>query len=240
MFHPSQLAVITTLTTHFSTKNSASCPHSVFMFRTLFTITSKFFFKFQLIFVMEIWLIWCGNWMLMRCMLFGTPYQYLYTKMYGFCLMVEASHHGYVLHTRRIHVTRYNVVRVGYIFFWTSNYVQQRKTYTRKAATVHINCSTVPCNTLCERIAAVVPCNTLCARIAAAVWRKTCDVICHCECVWVRDLGMQYPRVRHIHVKNCICVQYTQLTKAVTSGLHSLRRSLQQWATINFYCTPSD
>jgi hypothetical protein len=29
--------------------------------------------------------------------------------------MVEASDHGYVLHTRRIHVTRYNVVRVGYI-----------------------------------------------------------------------------------------------------------------------------
>jgi hypothetical protein len=35
----------------------------------------------------------------------------------SFCLMVEASDHGYVLHTRRIHVTRYNVVRVGYIFF---------------------------------------------------------------------------------------------------------------------------
>jgi hypothetical protein len=32
--------------------------------------------------------------------------------------MVEASDHGYVLHTRRIHVTRYNVVRVGYIFFF--------------------------------------------------------------------------------------------------------------------------
>jgi hypothetical protein len=88
--------------------------------------------------------------------------------------MVEASDHGYVLHTRRVHVTRYNVVRVGYIyiffFFRTSNCVQQRKTYTRKAATVHLNCSrTVPCNTLCERIAAAVPCNTLCARIAAAV-----------------------------------------------------------------------
>jgi hypothetical protein len=26
---------------------------------------------------------------------------------YSFCLMVEASDHGYVLHTRRIHVTRY-------------------------------------------------------------------------------------------------------------------------------------
>jgi hypothetical protein len=32
--------------------------------------------------------------------------------------MVEASDHGHVLHTRRIHVTRYNVVRVGYIFFF--------------------------------------------------------------------------------------------------------------------------
>jgi hypothetical protein len=31
--------------------------------------------------------------------------------------MVEASDHGYVLHTRRIHVTRYSVVRVGYIFY---------------------------------------------------------------------------------------------------------------------------
>jgi hypothetical protein len=42
--------------------------------------------------------------------------------MYSFCLMVEASDHGYVLHTRRIHVTRYNVVRVGYIYmFFFSN-----------------------------------------------------------------------------------------------------------------------
>jgi hypothetical protein len=49
--------------------------------------------------------------------------------------------------------------------FRTSNYVQQRKTYTRKAATVHLNCSTVPCNTLC-------------GCIAAAVWRKRRDVIC--------------------------------------------------------------
>jgi hypothetical protein len=40
--------------------------------------------------------------------------------------------------------------------FRTSNYVQQRKTYTRKAAAVHLNCSTVPCNTLCARIAAAV------------------------------------------------------------------------------------
>jgi hypothetical protein len=28
---------------------------------------------------------------------------------YSFCLMVEASNHGYVLHTRRIHVTRYRI-----------------------------------------------------------------------------------------------------------------------------------
>jgi hypothetical protein len=31
--------------------------------------------------------------------------------------MVEASDHGYVLHTRRIHVTRYNVLCVGCILF---------------------------------------------------------------------------------------------------------------------------
>jgi hypothetical protein len=30
-------------------------------------------------------------------------------KCYSFCLMVEASDHGYVLHTRRIHVTRYRI-----------------------------------------------------------------------------------------------------------------------------------
>jgi hypothetical protein len=40
--------------------------------------------------------------------------------------------------------------------FRTNNYVQQRKTYTRKAAAVHLNCSAVPCNTLCARIAAAV------------------------------------------------------------------------------------
>jgi hypothetical protein len=49
--------------------------------------------------------------------------------------------------------------------FRKSNYVQQRKTYTRKAATVHLNFSTLLCNTLC-------------AHIAAAVWHKTRDVIC--------------------------------------------------------------
>jgi hypothetical protein len=32
--------------------------------------------------------------------------------------MVEASDHGYVLHTRCIHVTRYNVERVDHIFFF--------------------------------------------------------------------------------------------------------------------------
>jgi hypothetical protein len=31
------------------------------------------------------------------------------TKVYSFCLMVEASDHGYVLFTRRIHVTRYRI-----------------------------------------------------------------------------------------------------------------------------------
>jgi hypothetical protein len=30
-------------------------------------------------------------------------------KDYIFCLMVEASDHGYVLHTRSIHVTRYRI-----------------------------------------------------------------------------------------------------------------------------------
>jgi hypothetical protein len=49
--------------------------------------------------------------------------------------------------------------------FRTSYYVQQRKTYMRKAATVHLKCSTVPCNMLCTQI-------------AAAVWCKTRDVIC--------------------------------------------------------------
>jgi hypothetical protein len=48
--------------------------------------------------------------------------------------------------------------------FRTNCYVQC-KTYTTITATVHLNCSTVSCNTLC-------------ARIAAAVWRKTRDVIC--------------------------------------------------------------
>jgi hypothetical protein len=28
---------------------------------------------------------------------------------YSFCLMVEAPDHGYVLHTKRIHVTRYRI-----------------------------------------------------------------------------------------------------------------------------------
>jgi hypothetical protein len=33
-------------------------------------------------------------------------------KNYSYCFMVEASDHGYVLHTRRIHVTRteYNMI----------------------------------------------------------------------------------------------------------------------------------
>jgi hypothetical protein len=30
-------------------------------------------------------------------------------KRYSFCPMVEASDHGYVLHTRRIQVTRYRI-----------------------------------------------------------------------------------------------------------------------------------
>jgi hypothetical protein len=30
-------------------------------------------------------------------------------KRYSFCLMLEASDHGYVLQTRRIHVTRYRI-----------------------------------------------------------------------------------------------------------------------------------
>jgi hypothetical protein len=35
----------------------------------------------------------------------------LYVKVYSFCLMVEASDHGYVLHTRHIHVTVQNTIR---------------------------------------------------------------------------------------------------------------------------------
>jgi hypothetical protein len=67
--------------------------------------------------------------------------------------------------------------------FQTSNYVQQRKTYTRKAATVHLNYSTVPCNTLC-----------MC--IAAAVWRKTRDVICDLQSAMCAMSGMQCTGVR--------------------------------------------
>jgi hypothetical protein len=70
--------------------------------------------------------------------------------------------------------------------FRTSNYVQQRKTYMRKAATVHLNCSTVPCNTLC-------------ARMAAAVWHKTCDIICDLQSArpwdavpWCKTYPCQY------------------------------------------------
>jgi hypothetical protein len=99
--------------------------------------------------------------------------------------MVEASEHGYVLHTRRIwymsHGTEYNqhaqhcnVVAfyidgfLGFhdiLVYWNestlynfrkSNYGQQRKTYTTKATTVHLNCSIVLCNTLRARIAAAV------------------------------------------------------------------------------------
>jgi hypothetical protein len=100
-------------------------------------------------------------------------------KNYIFCLMVEALDHGCLTHkTYMSHGTEYNrrfcnVVALyidgclGFhdiLVYWnesmlynirTSNYVQ-RKTYTRKAATVHLNCSTVPCNTLCARIAAAV------------------------------------------------------------------------------------
>jgi hypothetical protein len=64
--------------------------------------------------------------------------------------------------------------------FRKSNYVQQRKTYTRKAATVHLICSTVPYNTLC-------------ARIAAAVRRKRRDVICDLQSAMS---GMQCAGVR--------------------------------------------
>jgi hypothetical protein len=34
---------------------------------------------------------------------------HLQQRIKSFCLMVEASDHGYVLHTRRIHVTRYRI-----------------------------------------------------------------------------------------------------------------------------------
>jgi hypothetical protein len=68
--------------------------------------------------------------------------------------------------------------------FRMSNYVQQRKTYTRKVAAVHLNCSTVPCNTLCARIAAAIDVKFVTSFVTYRV----------------RDLGMQYPGVRHIHV----------------------------------------
>jgi hypothetical protein len=68
--------------------------------------------------------------------------------------------------------------------FRMSNCVQQRKTYTRKAATVHLNCSTVPCNTSCARK------------------QRPCDVkgVTSFVTYRVSDLGMQYPGVRHTHV----------------------------------------
>jgi hypothetical protein len=44
-----------------------------------------------------------------------SPHPSAYQKGYSFCLMVEASDHGYVLHTRRIHVTRY---RRRYDMIW--------------------------------------------------------------------------------------------------------------------------
>jgi hypothetical protein len=67
--------------------------------------------------------------------------------------------------------------------FRSSKCVQQRKTYTRKAATVHPNCSTVSCNTFC-------------ARIAAAAWRKTRDVICDLQSAMCAMSGMQCAGVR--------------------------------------------
>jgi hypothetical protein len=94
--------------------------------------------------------------------------------------MVEASDHGFVLHTTYTCHTVQNITDMHNIValyidgclgfhdilvYWnesrlynfrTSNYVQLSKTYMRKAATVHLNCSTVPCNTLCARIAAAV------------------------------------------------------------------------------------
>jgi hypothetical protein len=39
----------------------------------------------------------------------GRIYPIYGEKRYSFCLMVEASDHGYVLHTRRIHVKRYRI-----------------------------------------------------------------------------------------------------------------------------------
>jgi hypothetical protein len=83
-----------------------------------------------------------------------------YGRSIGSCICL--THKTYTCHTVQCCACRL------YFFLRTSNYVQ-RKTYTRKAATVHLNCSTVPCNTLCEHIVAAVPCHTLCARIAGAV-----------------------------------------------------------------------
>jgi hypothetical protein len=42
--------------------------------------------------------------------LFEGPVKTAFSNMRkSFCLMVEASDYGYVLHTRRIHVTRYRI-----------------------------------------------------------------------------------------------------------------------------------
>jgi hypothetical protein len=48
-------------------------------------------------------------------------------------------------HKTDVYMSHVTMLCVAVIFFCrTSNYAQQRKTYTRKAATVHLNCSTVP------------------------------------------------------------------------------------------------
>jgi hypothetical protein len=53
--------------------------------------------------------------------------------------MVEARDHGYVLHTRRIHVTRYNVVRVGYSLYRVTCIRLVCKTYYFERVTMYNN-----------------------------------------------------------------------------------------------------
>jgi hypothetical protein len=114
-------------------------------------------------------------------------------------------------------------MKVRYTIFERRNYVQQRKTYTRKTATVHLNCPTVPCNTLC-------------ARIAAAVFRKTsfvteCDVCDEWDAVRVRWCKMQYPRVRHIHVnKLCNVASCSIYANAIVYRVPSLKRDQLTWS----------
>jgi hypothetical protein len=123
-------------------------------------------------------------------------------------------------------------MKVRYTIFRTSNYVQQRKTYTTKAAMVYLYYYNLH-NTLCARIAAAV-CynlhNTLCTRITAAVWRKSRDVICEVRgtrLLYVIPSCKTYPCQntccwfipRH---RRCCCSLVQLLFSCLSESLHAL------------------